>query len=124
VDLAGGVVRVANAGGPLPLHVRGGQYRTVACSGLPLGGFRDARYEEAAVDVASGDALLFFTDGAVEIFDEHDRALGSEGLAGILKDLGYPGSGVGFETIEERLLTYSHRIRFDDDLTFLEMRLA
>jgi len=124
LDLAEGVVRVANAGNPLPLHIRGGQYRTVDCTGLPLGGLCDAQYEEAVVEVASGDALLFFTDGAVEIFDEGDRALGSEGLAEVLKDLGYPESNVGFNRIEERLLTYSDRIRFDDDLTFLAMRLA
>jgi PAS domain S-box-containing protein len=124
LDLADGVVRVANAGGPPPLHVRDGRYETIDCSGLPLGGFRDAEYEEAVVEVAGGDALLFFTDGAVEVFDENDRALGPEGLAEVLNDLGYPASGVGFEKIEERLLRYSHRIRFDDDLTFLEMRLA
>jgi len=124
LDLADGVVRVANAGGPPPLHVRDGQFRTVDCSGLPLGAFSDAEYEEAAVEAAGGDTLLFFTDGAVEIFDENDRALGSDGLAEVLKEMGYPEASVGFDGIEERLLRYSHRIRFDDDLTFVEMRLA
>ena len=123
LDLAAGVLRVANAGNPFPLHIRNGQYENLECSGLPLGCFHDAEYEETVVDIQGGDCLLFFTDGAVEIFDERKEALGSDGLAEILKDLGYPESDVGFIAVEERLLKYSHRIRFDDDLTFLEVRL-
>lgn len=124
LDLAAGVLRVANAGNPFPLRIRNGQYEAVECSGLPLGCLQEADYEEAVVDVTSGDCLLFFTDGAVEIFNERNEALGSEGLAEVLKDLGYPESDVTFAAIEERLLKYSNRIRFDDDLTFLEVRLA
>jgi len=41
----------------------------------------------------------------------------------VLEELGYPASG-DFEAISERLLTSSDRIRFDDDLTFLEIRLS
>lgn len=39
------------------------------------------------------------------------------------KDLGYPNSGTSLAMIEEELLRRSDRIRFDDDLTFLEARL-
>jgi serine phosphatase RsbU (regulator of sigma subunit) len=123
IDLEAGVLRVTNAGNPLPLWIRGGEYEAVECAGLPLGCIEDADYEETVVDLRSGDCLLFFTDGAVEIFNERNEALGSEGLAEILKALGYPQSDAGFGTVDERLLKYSNRIRFDDDLTFLEARL-
>ena len=40
-----------------------------------------------------------------------------------LEEVGYPASG-DFDVIAERLLTSSGRIRFDDDLTVLEIRMA
>jgi PAS domain S-box-containing protein len=123
LDLNEGTVRVANAGNPFPLHFHNGQVETVVCPGLPLGALDGAVYEETIVDVQHGDCLLFFTDGAAEVFNERNEALGSEGLAEILKNLGYPKPDVGFDAVEEQILRYSHRIRFDDDLTFLEVQL-
>jgi len=43
-------------------------------------------------------------DGAVEISNGRGQQLGSEGLSGILRKLGYPGSGTSFETIEGEML--------------------
>ena len=41
---------------------------------------------------------------------------------GILKASGYPESGVRMAAIEEGLLKFSHAIRLDDDVTFMEVR--
>jgi len=95
-DLAAGVLRVTSSGNPPPLRIRGGRCEMLECAGLPLGCFEDAEYEQTVVDVHSGDCLLFFTDGAVEIFDADGEALGSEGLAHILEDMGYPESRAVF----------------------------
>ena len=39
-----------------------------------------------------------------------------------VKKMGYPYSDITFTAIEEEMLRYSDRIRFDDDLTFFEVR--
>jgi len=44
------------------------------------------------------------------------------GLVQILKEVGYPDGG-DLKAVEEKLLKFSDRIRFNDDLTFLEIRL-
>ena len=80
-------------------------------------------YAETVTEIHSGDCLLFFTDGAVEISLPGGGYLDPEGLVAILKDLGYPTSNVTLAGIEEELLRRSDRIRFDDDLTFLEIRI-
>ena len=67
--------------------------------------------------------MLAFTDGVVEIGDASGEFLGTDGLARVLNELGYPRSA-DFGAIEERLLMLSDRIRFADDLTFLEIRLT
>ncbi len=124
VDLSRGELRMAGAGNPPPILVRnGGEYEQLNCSGLPLGLMEEAGYEETVVNVRSGDCLLFFTDGAVEISLPGGAYLDSDGLVAILKDLGYPDSNVTLTTIEEELLRRSDRIRFDDDLTLLEIRI-
>ena len=68
LDPGRGELRMAGAGNPPPILVRsGGEFEQPDCSGLPLGLMEDAGYQETVVKVRSGDCLLFFTDGAVEI---------------------------------------------------------
>jgi hypothetical protein len=47
-----------------------------------------------------------------------------DGLAVILKKLGYPASGVQLAAIEEEVLRYSNAAWPKDDVTFMEIRLA
>ena len=125
LDLERGELRIAGAGNPPPILIRNGnEYEQLACSGLPLGLMEEAGYEETVVNIRSGDCLLFFTDGAVEISLPDGGYLDSDGLVATLKDLGYPNSNVVLAAIEEELLRRSDRIRFDDDLTLLEMRIS
>ena len=50
--------------------------------------------------------------------------LGVEGLVRILKEFGYPKSGIHVDAVEEALLRFSNAIRLEDDLTFLEARFC
>ena len=61
-------VRVANSGLPQPLHYRAatGRAEPLPVAGLPLGTFDGASYEEIEVALASGDVLVFCTDGVLE----------------------------------------------------------
>lgn len=124
-DFNRGELRIAGAGNPPGFLIRSdGTWERLEASGLPLGCFEGATYNETAVRIQPGDCVLFFTDGATEISDANGGYLDEDGLEAVLRDLGYPGANVKFEAIEERLLALSDRIRFDDDLTFLEARVA
>lgn len=101
-----------------------GRTDQLSASGVPFGMIADVDYDESEFLCASGDSLLMFTDGAVEIHDAHGRMLGTEGLVGILNSLGYPESSLGIEPLEEALLNFSNGIRLDDDLTLLEVRFS
>jgi len=124
-DLDRGELRIAGAGNPPGFLIRaGGQWEQVEASGLPLGCLEGATYDETCVQMHPGDCVLFFTDGATEISHSSGGFLNVEGLEAILRELGYPRPGVGFKAIEEKMLALSDRIRFDDDLTFLEARIT
>jgi sigma-B regulation protein RsbU (phosphoserine phosphatase) len=124
VDLEQMTATLVYAGGPPPFLFRhDGGFEHLEGSGLPLGCIEGVEYKERKISLSSGDCLLLFTDGMLEITDADDQMLGAKGLARVLTDAGYPESR-DFKAIEERLLKYSDRIRFSDDLTFLEIRMA
>jgi sigma-B regulation protein RsbU (phosphoserine phosphatase) len=61
-------MRLANSGLPYPLHydAREGRARALPASGLPLGTFDGASYDELEVALGPGDAFVFYSDGVVE----------------------------------------------------------
>jgi len=124
-DLEQGKLRLSGAGNPPPLLIhRKGEFQYLDCCGLPLGCMADAIYDEMEINLEHGDCFLFFTDGVIEVKVPNCGYLGFAGLEALLKNLGYPDSKAQFNEIEKELLKYSEQIRFDDDLTFLEARLA
>ncbi len=90
---------------------------------MPLGFPFDDEYDALTVPVHPGDRLLAFSDGVPEISDVNGELLGVDGLLRILADADYPASG-DFAAVEKGLLKSCDRIRFDDDLTFLEVGLT
>lgn len=126
IDLAKGQCRIVGAASPSPLLFRkDGTSERVNASGLPIGIMPEHDYAEHVFNIAGGDTLLMFTDGAVEITGgKQDEWLSVEGLQKILCDLGYPNSGVNLADVEQQLLINSDRVRFDDDMTFIEIKIS
>jgi serine phosphatase RsbU (regulator of sigma subunit) len=124
-NAASGRLRCARAGHPPPLLFRAsGTVETVGGSQPALGMFPDSSYEETVVRLEPGDALLFFTDGAVELFDAAEHELGMEGLKRLVREQTADQAGVSFhvERLEEQLLQFSNQIHLPDDLTLLKLR--
>lgn len=123
-DLKQGEMRLVGAGNPPPLVRRAhGEWETPEAPGFFLGLMEGAEYEETVVSLHDGDSLLFYTDGATEISGASGEFIGSEGLRSILERVGYPSPEFPFTKIENELLASSNRIRFDDDLTFLDVQI-
>lgn len=125
LDVKNKTLRLVGAGNPSPFLIRAnGQWQRLDAAGFPFGMLGEADYEEYVVEVGSGDCLLFYSDGAVEIATPAGRLLGVEGLEGVLKGLGYPKADVELAAIEQELLARSNCIRLEDDLTLVEIRVA
>ena len=123
LDLKKMCVTLAFAGGPTPLRFSSdGTLEVLEGSGIPLGMPIDTKYQEHSVTIRPGDCLLAFTDGVTEITNVNGKLLDVEGLVHILREVDYPRAG-DLKALEEKLLKFSDRIRFNDDLTFLEIRL-
>jgi sigma-B regulation protein RsbU (phosphoserine phosphatase) len=61
-----GTLQVANSGLPRPLYVHDGQIEIIEATGLPLGLFDHAEYDEFTFRAQPGDMFVFFSDGILD----------------------------------------------------------
>jgi phosphoserine phosphatase RsbU/P len=81
LDAAAGVLTYTNAGHYLPILVRAdGSVERLGAGGPVLGVIEDAEYEQAQVNVASGDRIVLFTDGLTEARNAADEEFGEQRL--------------------------------------------
>jgi sigma-B regulation protein RsbU (phosphoserine phosphatase) len=59
-------LQVANSGLPRPLFCRDGKVWVVDATGLPLGLFDDAEYDELSFQAKPGDLFVFYSDGILD----------------------------------------------------------
>ena len=59
-------LRVANSGLPRPVYCHGGKAQIIEATGLPLGLFDDAEYDELSFAAEPGDMFVFFSDGILD----------------------------------------------------------
>ena len=59
-------LQIANSGLPRPLHCRNGKVEEIQVTGLPIGLFIHATYEQMEVTAKPGDAFILFSDGILD----------------------------------------------------------
>jgi serine phosphatase RsbU (regulator of sigma subunit) len=82
----GGDVEIALAGHLPILHCRAhdGSVQEVHVAQLPLGIFREQRFEQRHLALERGDTLCLLTDGLTEVFDRNNRQLGLAGVKAVI----------------------------------------
>jgi len=77
-------LRLANAGMPLPILVRGGRTKAIRVEGVPLGLLANVDYQETALALERGDLLALFSDGVSEATNPAHEEFGNRRLEGLL----------------------------------------
>jgi phosphoserine phosphatase RsbU/P len=70
------LLTVANSGLPRPIHVHDGKNHVVEATGLPLGLFDDADYDELRFKMKPGDLFVFFSDGILDARNRRGEMFG------------------------------------------------
>jgi phosphoserine phosphatase RsbU/P len=112
-----------NAGHNPPILRRAdGATEKLEVGGLPLGIDAAAVYGTAAIELKSGDALIFYTDGVVEAFDEKAREFGNDRWLDAIRSLPDWGAQESLQFLMKRVDDFVGLTRQSDDITCLVVR--
>src|SRR5262249_15626304 len=79
-----GVLQVANSGLPRPFYVHDGKMEIIEATGLPLGLFDHADYDELTFRAKPGDMFVFFSDGILDARNRAGDMFGRERVAKVV----------------------------------------
>ncbi len=112
-----------NAGHNAPILRRAnGTIETLEAGGLPLGIRLDRNYETASLELKPGDALIFFTDGVVEAFNESGEEFGNERWLSTIRNLPDWDAPQTLQFLMKRVDEFVGATRQSDDITCLVFR--
>jgi sigma-B regulation protein RsbU (phosphoserine phosphatase) len=112
-----------NAGHNAPILRRAnGTLETLEVGGLPLGIRLDHSYETASLELRPGDALIFFTDGVVEAFNESGEEFGNERWLNAIRNLPDWDAQQTLQFLMKRVDEFVGATRQADDITCLVFR--
>jgi serine phosphatase RsbU (regulator of sigma subunit) len=123
-------LRYVNAGHNPPMLVRAGgpgdgatDVHELTVGGAVVGMLPGMTYEEATVDLATGDVLLAFTDGVTEAHNPDDAEFGEERLKDLLRQVAHlPAAGIAAR-VSAALKDWIRDAEQFDDLTFVVMKV-
>jgi phosphoserine phosphatase RsbU/P len=112
-----------NAGHNAPILRRAnGAVETLETGGLPLGIRLDRQYETSSLELRPGDALIFFTDGVVEAFNESGEEFGNERWLSAIRNLPDWDASQTLQFLMTRVDEFVGATRQSDDITCLVFR--
>jgi predicted permease len=127
-------LRYVNAGHNPPYLVRpldgqprtdaGPEIRELSVGGTVIGLFPQMSYEEATVDLRSGDVLVAFTDGVTEALNAAEEEFGEERLKDLLRSIVHLPAPEISTRISEGLRGWIKDTAQYDDLTFIVMKVT
>src|ERR1700723_1980262 len=77
-------LQVANSGLPRPIYCHDGKIEIIEATGLPLGLFDDAEYDEFSFKAKPGDMFVFFSDGILDASNKAEELFGRERVGEIV----------------------------------------
>src|SRR6202140_2488100 len=75
---------VANSGLPRPIYCHDGKIEFIEATGLPLGLFDEADYDELSFKAKPGDLFVFYSDGILDARNRFGHSFGPERVAAIV----------------------------------------
>ena len=126
-DLKNNILIIAN-GGHLPLLKFSHNYKEISeynPSGNALGLVKNAEYKTQKIQINKNDVYIFLTDGLVEAKSPTGDEFGMQNVKAILK--GYDNDSLLenlFNLIHSELCNFTKKTIYDDDISFLTIKIT
>jgi sigma-B regulation protein RsbU (phosphoserine phosphatase) len=112
-----------NAGHNAPiLRRQNGGLEKLDVGGLPLGIRSPGYYETASLELQPGDALIFYTDGVVEAFNEENEEFGEDRWRAVIRSLPVLSAQESLQFLMKPVDEFVGATRQADDITCLVFR--
>ena len=111
-----------NAGHPAPLLLRGSEFEAQDSTGMVVGAFPSALYEERTVPLCPGDLLVAYTDGITEPENPYGEMFGEDRLKDLLVKYESAGSSEIIARTMEAVVEWTGSSELQDDMTMIVAR--
>jgi sigma-B regulation protein RsbU (phosphoserine phosphatase) len=116
-------LQVSNSGLPRPIYCHGGKTEVIEATGLPLGLFDDAEYDEFTFRAKPGDLFVFFSDGILDARNRAGDLFGRERAEQIVSRCWELGAQVVVNTIFDAVKEHAGEEDTFDDQTVVAIRV-
>ncbi|MGC2535953.1 MAG: GAF domain-containing protein [Candidatus Sulfotelmatobacter sp.] len=114
---------VANSGLPRPIHVHAGKNHVVEATGLPLGLFDDANYDEFRFKMKPGDVFVFFSDGILDARNRHGEMFGRGRVEKLIEECGGRSADCVVDILFKAVAEHSAGVETFDDQTVVAIKV-
>lgn len=130
IDLKTGEMSYANASHEPPYVIRTGESKKITkknleplieASGARLGDNRDSKYVEAKIQLNPGDAILFYTDGIVDLKNADGKSWGERGFVKSICDSASVSTVINDRVVslKSKISDYRQASELPDDITLV-----
>jgi sigma-B regulation protein RsbU (phosphoserine phosphatase) len=114
---------VANSGLPRPIHVHAGRNHVIEATGLPLGLFDDANYDEFRFKMKPGDVFVFFSDGILDACNRRGELFGRGRVEKLVTECGGRSADCVVDILFKAVAEHSAGVETFDDQTVVAIKV-
>jgi sigma-B regulation protein RsbU (phosphoserine phosphatase) len=114
---------VANSGLPRPIYVHGGKNEVVEVTGLPLGLFDEADYDEFKFRMKPGDMFVFFSDGMLDARSRTGEMFGRRRVEEIVASCAAKSADCVVDSLFNAVAEHSAGVETFDDQTVVAIKV-
>lgn len=116
-------LQVANSGLPRPIYCHGGKTEIIEATGLPLGLFDDADYDEFSFQAKPGDLFVFFSDGILDARNQAGDLFGRQRVEEIVSKCTKLSASCVVDTLFKAVAEYAAGVETFDDQTVVAVKV-
>jgi len=114
---------VANSGLPRPIYVHDGKNEVIEATGLPLGLFDEADYDEFEFKMKTGDMFVFFSDGILDARNRNGDMFGRGRVEKVVADCASQSADCVVDSLFKAVAEHSAGMETFDDQTVVAIQV-
>ena len=116
-------LQISNSGLPRPIYCHDGKTEIIEATGLPLGLFEDADYDELSFEAHPGDVFVFFSDGILDAQSRTGELFGRERVQEIVSRCSSESAKAVVDSIFDAVNQHAAGVEAFDDQTVVALRV-